>query len=54
MLKRVIKRIVENKHNSQLTVTIPRGFGYKGGDYVEVFPVPEQEVEKLREAKKRE
>jgi hypothetical protein len=54
MVKRVIKRIVANKHNSQLTITIPKGHGYVGGDYVEIFPVPEQDIEKLRGAKKDE
>jgi hypothetical protein len=43
-----IKKIIMNKINSQLTITIPKDSGYSVGEYIEVFPVPEQDVEKLR------
>lgn len=48
MDKRIIKKINVNKSNMQLTVTVPKESGFKPGDYVELFTVPEQDVKKLR------
>jgi hypothetical protein len=46
--ERIIKQIILNKNNSQLTVTIPKKSGYSAGEYIELFPVPKQDVDKLR------
>ena len=34
---RIIKKVIENKTNRQLVVTVPSGYGIKRGDYVEII-----------------
>ena len=38
-MKRIIKQVLENKSNGQLTITIPGKSGIKKDDYVEVTKV---------------
>lgn len=43
---RIIKKVIRNKANDQLLVTIPKDSHIREGDYVDIIKVPGMEADK--------